>query len=184
VQWTQAEGQDAYAATRNILASPPIFTVPPGGEQIVRVGLRQAPDALMERSYRVYLQEVPTPAPSGFKGMRVALRLGIPVFVAPGAARASAPLQATLQWGIRTGADGMLLTARNPGNAHVEVTRITLALKGESKLLFQRDVQGYVLPGQHHEWKFDHPLAPGSLLHVSAKSDAGPIEADVVVAAP
>ncbi len=60
--WSQADGQDVYTPTRELLATPPIFTVPAGVSQIIRVGLRRAPDEQRELVYRLFLQEVPPPA--------------------------------------------------------------------------------------------------------------------------
>ncbi len=43
LSWAQDEsGQDVYTPTNEALVTPPIMTIPPGGEQIVRVGLRRA----------------------------------------------------------------------------------------------------------------------------------------------
>src|SRR5690242_10334147 len=36
--WTQHDGADALASTVEILATPPILTIPPGASRIVRVG--------------------------------------------------------------------------------------------------------------------------------------------------
>ena len=63
--------------------SPPIATIAPDKEQIIRVGLRRAPDKERELSYRLFLQEVPAPPKPGFQGLQVALRVGLPVFVQP-----------------------------------------------------------------------------------------------------
>lgn len=59
--WNKAQGQDIYTPTTDLIAAPPIFTVPPGGTQIVRIGLRRAPDPQRELAYRVYFQEIPPP---------------------------------------------------------------------------------------------------------------------------
>src|SRR5690349_2986499 len=53
LSWSQQDGQDVYVPTKELLATPPIFTVPAGGSQTVRVGLRQRPDARNEAAYRV-----------------------------------------------------------------------------------------------------------------------------------
>lgn len=57
VGWTQTGGEDAYAPTRELLATPPVFTIPPGGEQIVRIALRRTADAIRELPYRIFFQE-------------------------------------------------------------------------------------------------------------------------------
>ena len=61
LSWSQREGKAVFAATRELLANPPIFTIPAGNSQLVRVGLRRAPDAQRELSYRVILEELPPP---------------------------------------------------------------------------------------------------------------------------
>ena len=91
--WTQEDGKDIYASTTEALVTPPIMTIAAGAEQIVRVGLRRPPDPRSELAYRVFLQEVPPPPKPGFTGLQVALRVGLPVFVAPGA-----PAARRLEW--------------------------------------------------------------------------------------
>ena len=46
--WSQADGQDALDPSRDLLISPAVFTLPPGGSQLVRVALRRSPDATRE----------------------------------------------------------------------------------------------------------------------------------------
>src|SRR4051812_46070459 len=68
VNWAQEDGKDVYTPTKELLATPPIFTVPPGGSQVVRVGLRRATDSQRELAYRLFLQEVP-PAKTDVQGL-------------------------------------------------------------------------------------------------------------------
>jgi fimbrial chaperone protein len=188
--WSQVDGLDVYTASAEILATPPIFTVPPGGSQLVRVGLRRAADANHELTYRVFLQEVPPPATAEFRGLHVALRFGVPVFVAAAKAQvkgAVAPV-AALQWHARaaTASGQITLIATNAGAAHVQVTHFTLAPSGDPAGAVSDGSPEYVLPGQHKEWQIELKPVPaaGTSLHVSAGTDAGPLEADVVVGTP
>jgi fimbrial chaperone protein len=145
--WSQQEGKDVYVPSKDIIATPPIFTVPRGRTQIVRVGLRRAPDPRAELAYRIYLQEVP-PAPApGFQGLQVALRLGVPVFVNP-----ASPVAPIVKWRARRGAGGELTVGlANSGNAHVQVTDLALAgARGDA--LVSRKAVAYVLAGQSREW--------------------------------
>jgi len=186
-QWSQADGKDVYAATAEILATPPIFTVPPGGSQLVRIGLRRAADAEQELTYRVFLQEIPPPPTPGFKGLHVALRFGVPVFVAAAKAKRDVAPVAALQWRTHVvPGTGLTLTADNTAAAHVQVTRFNLTLPADSKMLAERKAPKYILPGQHGDWQIELTPAPvaGTSLHVSAETDAGSVEADVMVEAP
>ena len=81
--WEQAEGEDKLSPTRDVLVSPAVFTIPGNGSQLVRVALRRAADAQRELSYRLILTEVPQQASPEFTGLNVALRLSLPIFVAP-----------------------------------------------------------------------------------------------------
>ena len=75
MSWSQVEGKDVYTATREVLANPPIFTVPAGGSQLVRIGLRRAPNTQRELTYRIFMQELPPPLDNEFTGTRMLMRI-------------------------------------------------------------------------------------------------------------
>src|SRR5712672_1854808 len=123
--WTQQNGQDALGETRDVIVTPPVFTLTPSSQQIVRVAVRTAPDAKRELSYRLILQEVPPEAPKNFTGLQVALRLSIPVFVASRAKSTS-----DLIWSYAWQADNSLqVSAKNQGDAHIQITDFTVRAK-------------------------------------------------------
>lgn len=181
LSWSQQDAKDVYAPTREILATPPIFTVAPGGSQIVRVGLRRAPDAQRELSYRLYLQEVPPPPKPDFQGLQVALRIGVPVFVQPAAAA-----RPVLRWQLsRTPQGPLKLALSNEGNAHIQVANFRLVPPGREPLPTVQ-VAAYLLPGQTRDWLVEAgpAPAPGSVLRLFAQTDAGDIQAELVVEQP
>ena len=183
VSWTQQDGKDVYTPTREILATPPIFTVPPGGSQVVRVGLRRAADPQRELTYRLFLQEVPSAPQAEFKGLQVVLRVGIPVFVVPVGAPGAAPVP-VLRWRAARTPDGILnLSAANDGTAHVQVGKVTLARSESGDALVTQNVAGYVLPGHTGNWSLKLPTLPasGTSLRLSAQTDAGDMHADIVM---
>ena len=180
VSWSQNAGNDVYAPTKELLATPPIFTLLPGGSQLIRVGLRRAQDPRAELSYRLFMQEVPPPPRPGFHGLQVALRIGIPVFVAP-AVKAS-PL---LRWRASASAPGQIkLIAINDGTAHVQIVDFKLMRTGEVEPLAVRQLATYVLPGQSHEWVIDVRSAAtaGSALKLLAQTNVGDAAADLILA--
>ncbi|WPB59318.1 molecular chaperone [Xylophilus sp. GOD-11R] len=173
MRWSQSDGTDQLEGTREILATPAIFTLPPGATQTVRVGLRGASsDARTERSYRLLLKEVLPEAPSDFKGLRVALQLSVPVFIEPLAA--ATPL---LRWEARVVKDGLHLVAHNEGQVHVQVTGIGLGAATDRKKI----QPAYVLPGQWKEWTVAHDVKPGEPIELTVRTDAGPLQARIVV---
>ena len=175
VDWTQQDGKDVYGASREVLATPPIFTVKPGASQVVRVGLRRSPDEQRELSYRLFLQEVPQPSLPRAQGLQMALRIGVPVFVLP-----AAPTMPVLVWHATRTADGQLkLTAANQGSAHIQVTQFTVSFPGAKGPVQQ--VGAYVLVGQSRDWLVAGEAPTGSLLHLTAQTDAGDLQVDVIV---
>ncbi len=145
--WSQREGDDAYAATRDLIATPPIFTVSPVRPQTVRVGLRRKPDTVTELSYRLFFQEVPSSDEPAFQGLRLALRIGVPVFIRP-----TAPAEPELHWRLSGGAGSATLEVENRGHAHARVSEIylrdgdrTVALEPSTVVVLARQRRAWVL---------------------------------------
>lgn len=171
LQWmVQGEG-DQYLPSNELLVTPPVFTLQPHGVQVVRVGLRQRTPAAdgSERSFRLYLTEVPPPPAPDFHGLNVALRLGVPVFVqAPGTA-------AKLGFELRAARPDLVeLVAGNSGTAHARLNRIAIHDQGGSQvaeLTLARDL----LAGQRR--RFSVPLAAPTRtpLQVRIDTSEGPL---------
>lgn len=166
MDWTQRNGEDEFTPSREVLVTPPIFTLPPGEAQVIRVGLRRPPDPERELSYRLFLQELPPPIPENFQGLQVVTRMSLPVFVAP----ASAEAAPQLRWHVHRGAGGeLLVSARNTGNGHAQVTQLRLQ-PGDGRQYGEGD-NAYVLPGAEHAWSIipkGEPIAAGSELVLTA----------------
>ncbi len=174
--WSQHEGNDQYEETREVLVAPPVFELPPQADQIIRIALRRDPDPARELSYRIVLQEVPQALPAGTSGLKVALRLTIPVFVAP-----PQPVHAELAWRAQRLADGTLqIKAANRGRAHVQINQFDLQMGDSVAALPVRIVQ-YVLPGSEVGWIVTPPASasPEALMQVHGSSDEGAFTAPV-----
>lgn len=172
--WTQVDGKDTQLPTSDLLATPPIFTLPPGGSQIVRVGLRGARNVPGEVTYRLNLREVPPSQPS-VTGLRVALHISMPIFVVP-----ATPVAPEIKWRATREDDGKVrVTATNTGKAHVQLGKLDLLADGN--VVGSRSIAEYVLPGNARHWTLETQgkLANGAKLHITASSDAGAMQADV-----
>jgi fimbrial chaperone protein len=180
--WSQADGSDRLEATRELLATPPLFTVPAHGQQVARVALRRAADPQRELDYRLLVEEVPQAAPAGFTGLQVALRLSLPVFVP-----AQAPARPSLAWSASWLADGRLqLRARNEGAAHIQVLDFDVQGDGVQQPALHNSIARYLLPGSQAEWTLEAPPAAArfAALRLHGASDQGEFSADVSVASP
>ncbi len=171
--WSQHDGADVQTPTTDLIASPPIFSLEPGTSQVVRVGLRKPQAGTLETTYRLLLQELPPPPTPGFQGLKVALALSVPVFVAP-----ATPATELLDWQVREVDGALRVTLHNQGNVHARITEFTLAM-ADGSVLARMDAASYVLAGQSGEWTLTPttPVASGTRLRLSARTTAGTREA-------
>ena len=182
MSWSQQDGEDVFTATREVLANPPIFTIPAGGSQIVRVGLRRAIDTQRELSYRMILEELPPPPEPGLMGAQMSLRISVPVFILPEVTARPVPL-----WqAIHTPQGGVKITMTNTGNAHIQILNFQLLLPGSTQSWVTKKTSDYVLPGQIFEWTLpansEYPTPPpGTNIRLIAQTDVGDIEAEVII---
>lgn len=147
--WSQRNGESVYQATREIIVSPPVFEVTPRGQQILRLAYTGDSDLTEEKQYRLYLTEVPTdPEVMSGPSLKVALRLGIPVFVTPDDARPD------VSYRIENSCDAKpALVAINHGTAHDVVRAGRIVVNGSAS----ETLPGfsYILPGGEITWEIE-----------------------------
>jgi fimbrial chaperone protein len=172
-RWTQAAGEDVLTPTVEIIVSPPLFTLPGGGTQTIRLMLRGGAAAAGERTYRLVLDEVP-PAEAANRQVTFALRQSLPVFVS-----ASPSVRPALQWRVERGAGGeTTLTATNAGPAYDKITALEVTLAdGSHPKVVSHSTSLYVLSGDEHRWTVQtRGAGPGGPLHVSVTTMTGQSE--------
>jgi fimbrial chaperone protein len=131
----------------------------------------------VERSYRVFIQEVPQDQSIRSGEVLTLLRISVPIFVPP----ANSVLR--LHWQARAAHDGKIaLELRNEGTVHVQVTSVALS-RSNGQALAREKLSVYALPGQWQSWTLTSPasLVPGEKVHLSAQTDQGNVAADIAV---
>ncbi len=142
-RWRQQNGEEVLEPTRDAIVNPPSMVIPPEQTYTIRVARLSPALVTAEESYRVIIDELPSPVDPGNpqQGVRMLLRTSLPVFFA---AKAAAPKIAWRLWS----ADGKLnLEATNAGNRHIKL--VGLAVEGPQGVT-KFNVAGtsaYVLPG-------------------------------------
>jgi fimbrial chaperone protein len=182
LNWSQEEGNGVFTPTRELIVNPPIFTIPAGGSQLIRVGLRRAPDAQRELTYRIFLQELPPPPSPDFQGAKMLMRVSLPVFVLP-----KVTAKPVLRWhAVRTSDGALKISLSNSGNAHIQIANFSLSLPGSAQPWITQQTSNYVLIGQSFDWilpaNADYSIPKsGATIQLFAQTDAGDIEAEVLV---
>ena len=177
VAWSQESGEEHLIDTRELLATPPVMQIAGHAEQVVRVALRREPDPTQELTYRVIFEEVPQAAPANFTGLRMALRLSIPVFVTPAHGKSTADVAWEARW---LAAGELEVAAVNHGTGHLQVIDFDAQLPGAQGPLHGMTSR-YVLPGSRVSWRLTSaaaaPYAGPIVIH--GHSDQGEFSADV-----
>jgi len=173
--WSQSADTDILAPTNDLILSPPIFTIPAGASQTIRLLLR-AKGETGERSYRLLVDEVPAPnAQRNHVG--IAFRISMPVI----AAAAAAPSR-ELRWRARRGpGNQILLSAANTGNVYDKVHAIAVTLPdGSQPKVASSGENPYLLPGAHRQW-IVQAATLSATFRLNVTTQTGASEHDLVV---
>jgi fimbrial chaperone protein len=166
IRWTRENGQDVDGPTTDLLVNPPIFTLQAGQIQVLRVGLRRAPDLQQEATYRMVLREIPVARPGGDTqvtgAVRVLVALRVPVYVAPNQVRRDS------SWSVQRASSGeTVATVTNAGNVHVKVSELRLTgVNGEVKSMAVPGAQSVIFPGEQRSYRIPTPAGPPGNLQV------------------
>lgn len=152
MEWTQdGDGKDLYRESDELIYYPRLMTIQPREKRLVRIGVKAA-SAAAERTYRLYIDELPgvadDPLRPAVSGINFTLRFALPVFVPPAEPVLRGVIEAmTLQ-------DGKLaVTVRNAGNQSFRIASV--AARGGA---FAAEAGGwYLLAGAARVHRFDIP---------------------------
>ncbi len=170
MSWTQnAEGVDQYEPTDTLIYFPRTMEILPGESRIVRVGVRAAP-VTREETYRLFIEELPPATapdePAQGTSLRIFLRVGVGVFVAPAQPERKGEI-------ARLGVAGRQVdwAVANTGNVHIRADEVELAgiARDGSRLFTQTFPDRYFLAGATRTMRFDiAPEVCGRLAAVEA----------------
>ncbi len=163
-KWALKKGEDHYEETNDVVATPPVATIPPGGDALVRIMRLDQRPVTGEEPYRLIVDEIPDANRIRNVGVNVAVRYAIPVFFLNGDAA-----QPRLSWSIRTEGGKRMLVAVNAGDKSSRISNLRI---GSTTL--RPGLAGYVLGHSTRMW----PLPPhATAARVLADSDHGVIDA-------
>lgn len=143
--WTQdADGNDQFLPTEDIIVFPKIFSLGTKEERTVRVGTK-VPPGESEKAYRLFLEELPQAEtePQAETVLRTLIRVGVPIFIAPIEEKIFADIE-----DVSASKGEFSFTIRNTGNVHFMIQGVTLTGKDASgATLFQKELSGWYLHG-------------------------------------
>lgn len=140
-EWTQdPDGKDQYTETNDIIFFPKIMVFEKKEERIIRVGIKM-PAVAKEKTYRLFIEEIPEPKKTEGVRVAIAIRFGVPIFVKPLKEEAKGEIKK-----IELSKGTLNIIIKNTGNTHFIINSIALKGKtpGEEEKL-SRELSGWYL---------------------------------------
>ena len=140
-EWLQdADGKDQYTETNDIIFFPRIMSLEKNEEKILRAGIK-IPATTREKTYRLYIEEIPGPKKAEGVNVAIAIRFGVPIFVKPLKEEVKGEIEKVeLSKGV------LNVLVRNRGNTHFIIHSIDVKgknTKGEG--IFSKELSGWYL---------------------------------------
>ena len=155
--WSQKDNRNQLTASRALLASPPMITLNPGEQQLIRV-IRTStqPKGAVEDAFRLSIDELPTQPTTQKNGLQFVLSYSLPVFVQS----SNTAARPALQWHLKQqiGTEDVLLQVSNNGTAHAQLAGLYLIDSNNQRIDINKGLLGYVLPGATMSWPLKLPI--------------------------
>jgi fimbrial chaperone protein len=156
VTWDQdSTGQLKLVPTRDLIAFPLLLTLQPGEQRNVRVGAQPDRFGTVEKTYRLFLDQLPPPEHPGTRpAVQVLTRVSLPVFLEPDTA---VPAPRIVKAELSNGAVSFRL--ENAGNVRIRPSEIVAdALSADGKAVTRQRWDGwYVLAGGDRAYQWQLP---------------------------
>ncbi len=155
-KWTQdSEGNDLYEPTNDVIFFPKILKINVNSEKIIRIGFRGKRSVAKEKSYRMYVTQLPKVKP-GFQGVQVLIRMGVPVFIVPSIK--NAVISPAIE-NVEVKKGELIVRLKNNGVMHYIPKMIVAAgYDSSGEKIFHKDIHGwYILPGYSRPFTADIP---------------------------
>ncbi|MBY0346274.1 MAG: fimbria/pilus periplasmic chaperone [Neisseriaceae bacterium] len=155
-RWTQDASKDTLTPTQDLVLSPPMLTILPGEKKLVRL-IKISTDTnttepLIEKSYRMVVNEVPTAATKNNKTISFVAEYSIPVFLYNGNNEQFKP---EIALSFLQNNEDLSLQVTNSGNMHAKLSAVEFINNKGQKTLINSGLLGYVLPGQTRLWNIN-----------------------------
>lgn len=162
--WSQANGEDVYAPSTELVVSPSITSIPAGQTQIVRV-LRRGAASPGEKRFRLAVDQLPDPALVRTGTAQTRIRFTLPVFVDR---EKSQP--AEFAWRIANDR----IELENKGGATARVLQIAVKTRDGRLVPVDRNALRYVLGNSTIAWSLEGGCSLGPV-SVTAQIDGQPV---------
>lgn len=140
-EWVQdGEGKDKYTDTSDLVYFPKMMILDNKEEKVLRAGIK-ATEVKKEKTYRLFIEEIPEPGTAEGSRVAIALRFGVPIFIKPEKEENKGEIEKVEM------SKGVFKTVvKNLGNVHFMISSVNI--KGKNKAgdeIFSKELSGWYL---------------------------------------
>ena len=173
-KWVQSAGKDELIETHDVVVSPPILSLLPEQNNVIRVVRVSQQPIQSEESYRLLVDELPAAPDAKKYAVSFVLRYSIPVFFA-----SAQSTGAGLDWKVSSSGGATIVDVVNHGNSYQRISAFSLQAGGKT-FEFGKGLMGYVLANSSNHFVLKRSLGSfkaGQTVQISAEGNDGPIQA-------
>lgn len=172
MKWSQKDGADILEPTRDVVASPPILKINPGGEQTIRLIRASKQPIVSEESYRILVNELPGSGNAQANSVNLLLQYSIPVFL-----NAAGTTRPQLSWRAQRDGENVKLIVYNSGTRREKLRELIVSLQDGHKVIDKSGLVGYVLARSSMEWSIPvSSVSRGDKLSIVAQGENGRVQ--------
>ncbi len=152
--WDQnRQGEMVLKPTEDIVFFPVLLSLVPGEQRVVRVGTAGS-TAATEKTYRIFVEELPPLEKAKENQIRVLTKMGVPIFFQPSKSLVHGQIEEMI---VRR--SDFSFVVKNAGNVHLLPLEVQVIGSGSTgEVLFERHVQPwYILAGGSREYRLAIP---------------------------
>ena len=176
MRWSLVNGEEILEPATDVVASPPIASLQPKTDYVVRIVRVAKKPVAAEENYRLIIDEIPDKSLLPNRSIAIAFRYSVPVFFMPQSGGAP-----KLAWAVKTVNGKTYVSATNTGARRVRLADLQIADGQGNTVMIAKGLAGYVLARSAKSW-----VAPGMVrsagtpLQITARGDLGPINASAL----
>jgi fimbrial chaperone protein len=178
-RWSVVDGKEKLEPTDTVVASPPVVSLSPRTDYVVRIVRTSRQPVAGEESYRLLVDELPDPQRMKAGAVNLLLRYSLPVFF-------GAPHRgdAKVDWRLEHQGGQLWVSAQNLGDRRMRISGLGVKNASGETVSFGDGLNGYVLARSTMRWAAPNKVqgfGAGGTALISAQSDLGRINASVRV---